>query len=50
VALIGNGNASQVDYAGFKTDRAALKAYLDACRRSAKPTIGAGASLSNWRF
>jgi hypothetical protein len=30
VALIGNGNASQVNYAGFKTDRAALKKYLDA--------------------
>ena len=30
VALIGNGNASQVNYAGVKTDRAALKKYLDA--------------------
>lgn len=30
VVLIRNGNASQVDYAGFKTDRAALKKYLDA--------------------
>ena len=30
VGLITNGNASQVDYAGFKADRAALKPYLDA--------------------
>ncbi len=30
VVLISNGNASQVDYAGFKTDRAALEKYLDA--------------------
>jgi hypothetical protein len=30
VVLISNGNASQVGYAGFKTDRAALKKYLDA--------------------
>ena len=30
VVLIANGNASQVDYAGFKSDRAALKQYLDA--------------------
>ena len=29
VVLITNGNASQVNYAGFKTDRAALKRYLD---------------------
>lgn len=29
VVLISNGNASQVDYAGFKTDQAALKRYLD---------------------
>ena len=29
VVLISNGNASQVDYAGFKAERAALKAYLD---------------------
>jgi hypothetical protein len=29
VALINNGNASQVSYAGFKTDRAALQRYLD---------------------
>lgn len=30
VVLIGDGNASQVDYAGFKADRADLKAYLEA--------------------
>lgn len=30
VILITQGNASQVDYAGFKADRAALKQYLDA--------------------
>jgi hypothetical protein len=30
VVLISNGNASQVDYAGFKADRAALRKYLDA--------------------
>jgi hypothetical protein len=30
VVLITNGNASQVDYAGFKADRAALRKYLDA--------------------
>lgn len=29
VVLISNGGASQVDYAGFKNDRATLKAYLD---------------------
>ncbi|MBK8508600.1 MAG: DUF547 domain-containing protein [Candidatus Competibacteraceae bacterium] len=29
VALISNGNASQVDYTGFKAERTALKAYLD---------------------
>ena len=30
VVLIGAGNASQVNYAGFQADRAALRAYLDA--------------------
>jgi len=35
VSYISNGNASQVAYAGFATDRAALKAYLD--RVSAVP-------------
>ena len=30
VTYISNGNASQVTYAGFAKDRAALKAYLDA--------------------
>lgn len=30
VVPISDGNASQVDYAGFKADRTALKAYLDA--------------------
>ena len=30
VVLITNGNASQVDYAGFQPNRAALKQYLDA--------------------
>ena len=29
VTYISNGNASQVSYAGFARDRAALKAYLD---------------------
>ncbi|MEZ5584246.1 MAG: DUF547 domain-containing protein [Candidatus Competibacteraceae bacterium] len=29
VVLINQGNASQVDYAGFKADQAALKSYLD---------------------
>ncbi|MBK8184526.1 MAG: DUF547 domain-containing protein [Candidatus Competibacteraceae bacterium] len=29
VVLISNGSASQVDYAGFKSDRTALKTYLD---------------------
>jgi hypothetical protein len=29
VVLIGNGNASQVDYAGILSDRVALKDYLD---------------------
>jgi hypothetical protein len=29
VVLMSNGNASQVDYTGFKNDRATLKAYLD---------------------
>ncbi len=30
VVYVNNGNASQVSYAGFSRDRAALKAYLDA--------------------
>ncbi|MCP5159180.1 MAG: DUF547 domain-containing protein [Gammaproteobacteria bacterium] len=30
VVLISEGHASQVDYAGFKADRAVLKSYLDA--------------------
>jgi hypothetical protein len=30
VVYITNGNASQVSYAGFAKDRAALKTYLDA--------------------
>ena len=29
VVLISNGNASQMNYAGFQTDQAALKRYLD---------------------
>jgi len=29
VVLISDDNASQADYTGFKTDRAALKKYLD---------------------
>ncbi len=50
VRLVRGGQATQVAYAGFKADRAALKAYLDSLSAVTPATFGAWARAERQAF